>query len=73
MALPENAIGFTDRIPLEPADMTDDILDQLHSGVDEDVVLSWALARNVVHHRTRLPMRLLDLSDDGDLFDFVMR
>ena len=73
MALPENAIGFFDQVPLEPADVTDEVLDRLHSGIDDAAVLSWALARQVVRIRAHLPTRYLDPTDDADLFEEIMR
>jgi hypothetical protein len=74
MALPENSIGYSDLIPLEPGDVTDADLDRLHSTIDEGPVLDWALARDVVRIPVRRPApRILDLSDDADLFEAVMR
>jgi hypothetical protein len=73
MALPENSIGYSDQIALVPDDVSDDVLDRLHSGTDEDAVLNWALAKSVVRMRTRLPARFVDLTDDADLFEEVMR
>jgi hypothetical protein len=72
MALPQNSIGYSE--PLEPADVTDEVIDQLHSGVLEDAVFSWATARRVARTPiARLPNRFLDFADDGDLFGWVMR
>jgi hypothetical protein len=73
MAIPENSIGYTDLIGLTPDDVTDDVLDRLHSGADEDAVLNWALAKSVIRIRTRLPARFVDLTDDRDLFEEIMR
>jgi hypothetical protein len=74
MALPEYSIGYSDLIPLEPGDVTDSVLDRLHSSADEARVLSWALARDVVRMPVRRPVpRLLDWSDDADLFEEIMR
>jgi hypothetical protein len=73
MAIPENWIGFTDDIPLTPDDVTPEILDRLHSGVDEGRVLSWALARDVVRTPLRRPAKYADLSIDADLFEEIMR
>jgi hypothetical protein len=74
MALPQNAIGFSDLVSLTPEDVTDDVLDRLHSSADEGRVLSWALARQTVRSPpVRLPARFLDPSDDADLFEEIMR
>ena len=73
MALPENSIGYSDVISLTPEDVTDEVLDRLHSGIDDDAVMSWALARQVVRIRARLPTRYLDPTDDADLFEEIMR
>jgi hypothetical protein len=74
MALPENSIGFSDLIPLGPEDLTDEVLDRLHSRVDEGAVLSWALARHVVRKPVaRTPVKYLDPADDADLFEEIMR
>jgi hypothetical protein len=73
VALPENQIGFSDQIALTPDDVTDDVLDRLHSRVDEDAVLNWALAKSVVRRSVRLPPRFVDWSDDADLFQEIMR
>jgi hypothetical protein len=74
MALPENSIGFSDQIALVPDDVSDEVLDRLHSRIDEGEILSWALARNVVRIPVaRQPPRFVDLTDDRDLFDEVMR
>jgi hypothetical protein len=74
MALPENSIGFSDQIALMPDDVSDDVLDRLHSRADEDAVFSWATARRVVRTPVaRTPNRYIDLADDADLFEEVMR
>ena len=74
MALPENSIGYSDLISLTPEDVTDEVLDRLHSSADEGLVLSWALARQTVRPApVRLPARFLDPSDDADLFEEIMR
>ena len=73
MAVPENWIGFTDDIPLTPEDVTDDIIDQLHSGRDDDVILRWGLARDVVRTPLRRPAKYADLSIDADLFEEITR
>ena len=73
MALPENSIGYSDVISLTPEDVTDEVLDRLHSGIDDGAVMSWALARETVHTRARLPTRYLDPTDDADLFEEIMR
>jgi hypothetical protein len=73
MALPENSIGYSDLIGLTPDDVTDDIIDRLHSRVDEGAVLNWALAKSVVRMPVRLPPRFADWSDDADLFQEIMR
>ena len=73
MALPENSIGFSDQIALMPDDVSDDVIERLHSRVDENAVLNWALAKSVVRRPVRLPPRFADWSDDADLFDEVMK
>jgi hypothetical protein len=72
-------------MPLEPADVTDEMLDALHSSRDEDAVF-WSAVRgaarapdaalpkhrfgSAVHAREN---RYPDLSNDAELFDEVMR
>ena len=74
MALPEYSIGYSDLIGLTPEDVTDDVIDRLHSGIDERAVLNWALARDVVRTPvSRTPTKYLDPSDDADLFEEIMR
>jgi hypothetical protein len=74
MALPEQTLGFHDATPLEQADITPEVIDSLWDRDSEDVVF-WSAIRSTA----RTPVysepsnKYLDLGDDSDLFNEVMR
>ena len=74
MALPENSIEFSDATPLEPGDLTDDVIDHLHARDMEDVVF-WSALRGAARApafaaENKYPA---DLTNDDELFAEVMR
>jgi hypothetical protein len=72
MALPENAIGYSDAIELMPEDTTDEVIDRLHGRDMEDAVFWSALRGAARPPEYRRQDRYPDLSNDDELFAAVM-
>jgi hypothetical protein len=71
MALPENQIGFSDAVPLEQADVTEDILDTLHGRGNEDVIF-WSAIRGAARPPFAPPSKYNDPANDEDLLQEIM-
>ena len=69
MATFENRIGFASDIPLEPDDITDEVLDALHSPEGARRIVQ-AVMRGPRPLRYQVPA---DIEDDAALFEEVMR
>jgi hypothetical protein len=70
MGLPQNQMSD---VPLESAELTDDVMDRLHSRDNEDGVFWSAVRAGARAERHRPEPRYLDWANDGDLLKEIMK